>query len=214
MRKFLDTKAGATFFEELPNLTINPRKDCVEIIFKLKPGLYAIINLRRFGKDEIMLFANWGNYFMRLQNPEAQLPRIKKTCPTLYAVLMGEDKDNVNQLRHKDAKNYETGLGVICKVDGEAPIFSLLNNDILDKVNMLVNKNVDIYNELNTNPPFPAWKDGLRDLWNYFFCRFPVNCLESKKIIMDTLTIAFDDRNLVSAISDRSNHIIDSLRQY
>ena len=26
MRKFLDTKAGATFFEELPNLTINPRK--------------------------------------------------------------------------------------------------------------------------------------------------------------------------------------------
>ena len=166
MRKFLDTKAGATFFEELPNLTINPRKDCIEIIFKLKPGLYAIINLRRFGKDEIMLFANWGNYFMRLQNPEAQLPRIKKTCPTLYAVLMGEDKDNVNQLRHKDAKNYETGLGVICKVDGEAPIFALLNNDILDKVNMLVNKNVDIYNELNTNPPFPAWKDGLRDLWN------------------------------------------------
>ena len=50
----------------------------------------------------------------------------------------------VNQLRHKDAKSYETGLGVICKVDGEAPI----------------------YNELNTNPPFPAWKDGLGDLWN------------------------------------------------
>ena len=166
MRKFLDTKAGATVFEELPNLTINPRKDCIEIIFKLKPGLYAIINLRRFGKDEIMLFANWGNYFMRLQNPEAQLPRIKKTCPTLYAVLMGEDKDNINQLRHKDAKNYETGLGVICKVDGEVPIFALLNNDILDKINMLVNKNVDIYNELNTTPPFPAWKDGLRDLWN------------------------------------------------
>ena len=23
-----------------------------------------------------------------------------------------------------------------------------------------------IHNELNTNPPFPAWKDGLRDLWN------------------------------------------------
>ena len=73
---------------------------------------------------------------------------------------MGEDKDNVNQLRHKDAKIYETGLGVICKVDGEAPIFALLDNDILDKVNVLVNKNVDIYNELNTNPPFPAWKDG------------------------------------------------------
>ena len=75
MRKFLDTKAGATFFEELPNLTINPR-------------------------------------------------------------------------------------------NGEAPIFALLDNHVLDLVNMLVNKNVEIYNELNTNPPFPAWKDGLSDLWN------------------------------------------------
>ena len=79
---------------------------------------------------------------------------------------MGEDKDNVNQLRHENAKTFESGLGVICKVDGEAPIFALLDNHVLDLVNMLVNKNVAIYNELNTNPPFPAWKDGLRDLWN------------------------------------------------
>ena len=166
MRKFLDTKAGATFFEELPNLTINPRKDCIEIIFKLKAGIYVIINMRRCSEDEIMLYANWDNYFMRLQNPQAQLPRIKKNCPTLYAVLMGEDKDNVNQLRHENAKTFESGLGVICKVDGEATIFALLDNHVLDLVNMLVNKNIAIYNELNTNPPFPAWKDGLRDLWN------------------------------------------------
>ena len=166
MRKFLDTKAGATFFEELPNLTVCPRKECIEIIFKLKPGIYVIINMRRYSEDEIMLFANWDNYFMRIQNPDAQLPRIKKNCPTLYAVLMGEDKDNVSQLRHKDAQTYESGLGVICKVEGEAPIFALLDNHMLDKVTMLVNKVVKIYNELNTNPPFPSWKEGLRDLWN------------------------------------------------
>lgn len=166
MRKFLDTKAGATFFEELPNLTICPRKECIEIIFKLKPGIYVIINMRRYSEDKIMLFANWDNYFMRMQNPEAQLPRIKKNCPTLYAVLMDEDKDNVIQLRHKNEKAFESGLGVICKVDGEAPIFALIDEPMLDKVTMLVNKVIDIYNELNSNPPFPSWKEGLKDLWN------------------------------------------------
>lgn len=85
MGKFLDTKSGATFFEEMPNLTLCPRKDSIEFIFKLKPGIYVITQI---------------------------------------------------------------------------------DNNLLDKVMMLVNKNVEIYNELNTNPPFPAWKDGLHDLWN------------------------------------------------
>ena len=44
MRKFLDTKSGATFFEEMPNLTLCPRKDSIEFIFKLKPGIYVIIS--------------------------------------------------------------------------------------------------------------------------------------------------------------------------
>ena len=87
-------------------------------------------------------------------------------CPTLYAVLMDEDKDNVIQLRHKNEKAFESGLGVICKVDGDTPILALRDKPILDKVTMLVNKVIDIYNELNANPPFPSWKEGLGDLWN------------------------------------------------
>ena len=114
MRKLLDTKAGATFYEEMPNLTLCTRKDCIEFIFKLKPGIYVIINMTRGTGGKIMLYANWDKYFMRMQNPDVQLPRIKKNCPTLFAVLTGEDKD-----------------------------------------------------DLNTTPPFPAWKDGLRDLWNW-----------------------------------------------
>lgn len=166
MRKFLDTKAGATFHEELPNMTINLRKDCIEFIFKLKPGIYAIINMRRCSEDQVMLYANWGNYLMRLQNPDTQLPRLQKTCPTLYAVLLNEDKDKVSHLKHKNEQNFESGFGIFCKVDGKAPIFTLIDMHILDLVLMLVDKNVEIYNELNSHPPFPAWKDGLTDLWN------------------------------------------------
>ena len=48
----------------------------------------------------------------------------------------------------------------------DTPLIAHIDNNLLDKVAMLVNKNVDIYNELNTNPPFPAWTDGLSELWN------------------------------------------------
>ena len=90
--------------------------------------------MRRYSEYKIMLLANWDNYFLRMQNPEAQLPRIKKNCPTLYVVLMDEDKDDVIQLRHKNEKAFESGLGVICKVDGDTPILALRDKPILDKV--------------------------------------------------------------------------------
>ena len=77
MRKLLDTKAGATFYEEMPNLTFCPRKDSIEFIFKLKPGIYVIINMTRGTGGKIMLYANWDKYFMRMQNPDVQLPRIR-----------------------------------------------------------------------------------------------------------------------------------------
>lgn len=30
----------------------------------------------------------------------------------------------------------------------------------------MVKKNITIYNELIDTPPFPAWKDGVNELWN------------------------------------------------
>ena len=113
-----------------------------------------------------MLYSNWDKYFMRMQNPDAQLPRINTNCPTLFAVLIGEDKDGVSLLSHRNAPSHERGFGIFCDGDADAPIITKIENTLLEKVAMLINKNVDIYNELNTNPPFPAWKDGLRDLWN------------------------------------------------
>ena len=166
MRKLFDSKAGATFHAECPDLTINTRKDGLEFIAKLSPGIYLIINMKRRSANEVLLYANWGDYFNRLQNPDTQLPRIKKTCPTLYAVLMEQDEDNVFQFRRKNSGTFESGLGIICKVAADAPLFALIDNHMLQQVSMLVNKHVVIYEELSNNPPFPAWKDGLDDLWN------------------------------------------------
>ena len=124
MRKLLDTKAGATYYEEMPNLTLCTRKDCIEFIFKLKPGIYVIINMSRGTGGKIMLYANWDKYFMRMQNPDVQLQRIKKNCPTLFAVLTGEDKDDVSLLSHRNAPAHERGFGVFCDGDVDTPLIA------------------------------------------------------------------------------------------
>lgn len=58
MRKLLDTKAGATFHEETPAITMAVKKDCIELIYKIMPGVFMIVNLLRTKGDEVLLFTN------------------------------------------------------------------------------------------------------------------------------------------------------------
>jgi len=77
MRKFLSSMAGASFNQELPTQTVCVRKDCVELIYKVKPSVYVIVSLLHVGNGEVMLFVNWAKYFDRLQNQQVQMPRIE-----------------------------------------------------------------------------------------------------------------------------------------
>ena len=58
MRKFLSSTAGASFNQELPTQTVCVRKDCVELIYKVKPSVYVIVSLLHVGDNEAMLFVN------------------------------------------------------------------------------------------------------------------------------------------------------------
>ena len=75
MRKFLSSTAGATFHEETPTFTINVRKEALELIYKLAPSWYVIVNAVRMTKDEILLFCEWGHFFDRMKNLSVQMPR-------------------------------------------------------------------------------------------------------------------------------------------
>lgn len=44
MRKWLDSKAGATYLAEIPNTTLCVKKDCIELIYKMDRGLYIVIS--------------------------------------------------------------------------------------------------------------------------------------------------------------------------
>ena len=62
----LPTKSGATINLETPNMTFAVRKDVIEIAYKVKHGIFLIVNVTRVDAERGMLFVNWGNYFRRL----------------------------------------------------------------------------------------------------------------------------------------------------
>lgn len=161
MRKFLSNKAGATFNESMPNFTTNVRKEGLELIIKIARGTYGIINLLFIEEDKIVLAANWGDYFAYLQNEEVQLPRIEKTCPQLFSFLT-EGKEGIHHIKSSEGTHL---IGKFITVPKGENIFTCLTNDIIDDAFTICRLCLDLNNEIAANPPFPAWKARLGDLW-------------------------------------------------
>ena len=190
MRKFLSSMAGASFNQELPTQTVCVRKDCVELIYKVKPSVYVIVSLLHVGNGEVMLFVNWARYFDRLANPQVQMPRIEnrrqaeshpslledgrgakeeddsQTCPTLYAVMKGDDPDGVYECDCRPDGTMYHGFSLKVEIPSKVALLECLTPELFSKGRLLVNKCLKMYMELHNNPPFPAWKDGLDDVWN------------------------------------------------
>ena len=166
MRKFLSSTAGASFNQELPNQTICVRKDCVELSYKVKPSVYVIVSMLRISDEEMMLFVNWAHYFDRLANPQVQMPRIEKNCHTLYAVMTGDDPDGVYECDCRPDGTMYHGFALQVEVPSQVAVLECISPEMFAKGRLLANKCLKMYLELHNIPPFPAWKDGLDELWN------------------------------------------------
>ena len=164
MRKFLSSTAGASFNQEIATQTICVRKDCVELIYKVKPSVYVVVSMLHINDGEAMLFANWARYFDRLQNQQMQMPKIEKCCPTLYAVMMGDDADGVCECKPDGTMYHGFALKVVAP-KGLA-ILECITPEKFSKRRLLGNKCLKLYLKLQKNPPFPVWKDGLDVVWN------------------------------------------------
>ena len=216
LRKFLSSTAGASFNQELGNQTICVRKaaikreesharmnypeheqarpkvkDCVELIYKVKPSVYVVVSMLHVNDGEAMLFVNWAKYFDRLQNypsseskakshlssaesreivnevnQQVQMPRIEKCCPALYAVMTGDDADGVYECECKPDGTMHHGFALKVELPKGLAILECITPEIFYKGRLLANKCLKMYAELYDNPPFPAWKDGLDEVWN------------------------------------------------
>lgn len=162
MRRLFSDKAGATFNEQLPTVTINVRKDCVELVSKVDRGVYAVTNLVSAGNGQMRIVANWGHFFDRIKNPEVQLHRCKATCPTLYRLLT-DSLDGFTLAKKKGESDYSVFR--LVPMAGVIPLLSI-TKEVLGINKDFVNTLINICNELSDNPPFPGWKDGLNELWN------------------------------------------------
>lgn len=105
MRRLFSDKAGATFNANMPSTTICVRKDCVELVSKGDKGAYVIMNVVPAGNGQMMIIANWGCFFDRMQNPAVQLPRCKATRPTLYKLLTNS-LDGITLARKEGENEY------------------------------------------------------------------------------------------------------------
>lgn len=162
MRKLFSDKAGATFNEQMPTVTVCVRKECVELVSKVDRGVYAVTSLVPAGNGQMRLIANWGRFFDRIQNPEVQLPRCKSICPVLYKLLT-DSLDGITLAKRKGEDDYSVFR--LVPMAGVIPLLSI-TKEVLDINRNFVNTMIDICNELSNNPPFPGWKGGLDELWN------------------------------------------------
>ena len=166
MRKMLQSKAGGTFCMDCPDFTYVVRKDVVEIVFKVKPGVYLVVNFARVEGSRGMLFVGWGRFWDRLTNEKLQMPRIQKCCPVLYGIMTGEDKEGINEMSFGvSAEEADHGFGLEVVVPENLPLLLCLNASVLNKALSMRKKMLLVYNELVKNPPFPAWKEGIGEIW-------------------------------------------------
>jgi len=58
------------------------------------------------------------------------------------------------------------GFSLKVEVPSQTAIIEFITPEIFSKGRMLANKCLKMYLELHNNPLFPAWKDGLNEIWN------------------------------------------------
>ena len=109
---------------------------------------------------------NWGRFWDRMTNEKLQLPMIKKCCPVLYEVLTGGDKDGMIEIEFGvSAEDADHGFGIEVPLSDKLPLLLCLTPSVINNAGAMRMKMLTIYNELVKNPPFPAWKSGLDEVW-------------------------------------------------
>ena len=63
------------------------------------------------------------------------------------------------------AVDADHGFGLEVPLSDKLPLLLSLTPSIINKAGAMRLKMLTIYNELVTNPPFPAWKSGLDEVW-------------------------------------------------
>ena len=78
--------------------------------------------------------------------------------PTIFCLQPSSDCKPDGTMYH----GFSLKVGVPSKV----ALLEYITPEMFTKGRLLANKCLKMYMELHNNPPFPAWKDGLDEVWN------------------------------------------------
>lgn len=161
---FLTNRTKASFFNN-SKMTFLVHKDCVDIIFKIKRGVYLTVSVYSLSEGRMLLACSWENYWDRLKqmkNPSKVLATVGKSCPLTFSIFVNTNSPHFAYL------DSEQKQGAIV-LEMKAPMLSnsvadYLHDNVVEKAVELMNYNLDLYVELSDKCPFPTWKRDLLDM--------------------------------------------------
>lgn len=161
---FISKRSRARFFNG-SQLTFFVEKECVDIIIKIRRGVYLTVQVYSLSGDRFLLACNWGVYWNRLKkmrNRQVVLSRLKKKCPLAANIFTNTISPHFVYLDKE-----QTNGAVV--VEMKAPVITnnvsdYLHESVVEKAFDLMNYNLNLQVELEEKCPFPQWKVDLKEL--------------------------------------------------
>lgn len=158
---FINRRTKAQFYND-SSITFLVQKDCVDIIFKVKRGVYLTVSVYSLSGDRLLLACLWDGFWNRLRhmnNRKDVISRLEKTCPLTSGIFTNASSTHFAYID----KERETGAIVL---EMTAPVQSnsiadFLHGLVIDNAMKLMEFNLDLYCELEDKCPFAAWKEDL-----------------------------------------------------
>lgn len=158
---FINRRTKAQFYND-SSITFFVQKDCVDIIFKVKRGVYLTVSVYSLSGNRLLLACLWDGFWNRLRhmnNRKYVISRLEKTCPLTSGIFTNASSTHFAYID----KKREIGAMVL---EMTAPVQSnsivdFLHGQVIDNAMKLMEFNIDLYCELEDKCPFAVWKEDL-----------------------------------------------------
>lgn len=140
-------------------MTFLVQKDCVDIIFKAKRGVYLTVSVYALSEGRLLLVCAWGEFWNRLKsmrNYKDVLARLKKACPLATNIFTNTISPRFAYI-DKEQKEGAVVLGMKAPVLTNS-IAEYLHEKVVEKAMELMRYNLNLHVELEEKCPFAAWK--------------------------------------------------------
>lgn len=161
---FISNRTKAKFYND-SKMTFLVQSDCVDIIFKIKRGVYLTVSVYSLSDNRLLLACSWGNFWNRLdkmKNREDVLVRLKRSCPLASNIFTNTVSPHFVYI-DKDKQEGAVVLEMKIPIQTNS-ISDYLHDKVLSKAIELMSYNLNLYAELEENCPFATWRNDLKNL--------------------------------------------------